>query len=398
MHILHVSHFGAHRGGVEGYIRDVSEALSEAGHASHLIYLSPLGTDEPLLTDSTYFPFAAQGAINQSALAHLEKAIAEIGADVAILHAIYDASLVEWLRRRLPTIGYVHGPYLACPGYALYLRASKSICPQRADLRCVINAQIEKCCFGRNPLTHLRRLHQVLSLLQAYEEIPIVVGSQFMKDLLHRNRIPLDHIHIVPPILFADAMEPYAPPEEPETVLFAGRVEPEKGLEALLSALAAIKRTWKLVVAGDGSSLQQSKLLAARLGIANRVAFLGWTSQAHLNSLYQRCGFVVLPSLWPEPFGRVGPEALRHGRPVVAFAVGGTPDWLKSGINGYLVPPRDLSELQQAIEMLLADPKEQRRMGRRAKDLAATSWRAVAHVQQIESVLNRAILEYRNRL
>ena len=51
-----------------------------------------------------------------------------------------------------------------------------------------------------------------------------------------------------------------------------------------------------------------------------------------------RADLLVVPSLWPEPFGLVGLEAARHRLPVAAFAVGGIPDWLRPGVNGYLAP------------------------------------------------------------
>ena len=73
------------------------------------------------------------------------------------------------------------------------------------------------------------------------------------------------------------------------------------------------------------------------------VEFAGWLHQDALTLRLASTDVVVMPSLWPEPFGLVGPEANRHGVPVVAFATGGIPEWLHDGVNGCprpVIPPR----------------------------------------------------------
>ena len=73
---------------------------------------------------------------------------------------------------------------------------------------------------------------------------------------------------------------------------------------------------------------------------------------------------LVVPSLWPEPFGLVGLEAARHRLPVAAFAVGGIPDWLRPGVNGYLAPgdPPTPGGLADAIIACLKDPETHARL------------------------------------
>jgi len=72
----------------------------------------------------------------------------------------------------------------------------------------------------------------------------------------------------------------------------------------------------------------------------------------------QATDLLVMPSLWPEPFGRVGPEAGKYAVPAVAFDLGGTPSWLSDGENGYLVRSRPPTSggLADAITRCLADP------------------------------------------
>ena len=76
---------------------------------------------------------------------------------------------------------------------------------------------------------------------------------------------------------------------------------------------------------------------------------------------------LVLPSLWPEPFGLVGPEAMAYGKPVVAFDVGGVREWLVDRVNGLLVPRGDVPSLAAAIAELQMDPQLRARLGEGAR-------------------------------
>ena len=83
---------------------------------------------------------------------------------------------------------------------------------------------------------------------------------------------------------------------------------------------------------------------------------------------------LVVPSVWPEPLSRVLLEAMRIGRPVVATAVGGTPEAVEHGVTGLLVPRQDPEALAKAVIELLLDPERRERMGRAAVERAATAF------------------------
>ena len=95
-------------------------------------------------------------------------------------------------------------------------------------------------------------------------------------------------------------------------------------------------------LSGDGS--RRSRLAARATALMGqqsklRVEMTPWLSEAAADAL-DRADLLLVPSLWPEPFGMVGVEAARRGVPSVAFAVGGIPEWLIDGATGTLVPPR----------------------------------------------------------
>jgi glycosyltransferase involved in cell wall biosynthesis len=390
--VLHLSHYGSLVGGVEGYISDVSSALQKAGHRSHLVYFHQESRND-LIPDMTYAPLPEWPSPPIEAQQALGRLIAEYHPDVAYVHAVYHPQMIEWIARRLPTVAYVHGPYPVCPGFKQYLPRHSRICPHAAGPICLLNAQIEHCCWGRNPIKHLSLLKRIGAFVEAYRQVGVIlVGSRFMQRLLGQGSIPPDRISILPPVLIADAPRP-EPKEGSSSVLFAGRLTLEKGLRHLLKALATVQTEWQLAIAGDGEEREPCQQLARQLGISDRVHFLGWLDNAEMAAALQSCACVAVPSLWPEPYGRIGPEAFIHGRPVVAYAVGGIPDWLEDGISGYLIKPGDIDELGQRLESLLRSPISRREMGEQAWQRAASAWSAEKHIERLETLLERAVAE-----
>jgi glycosyltransferase involved in cell wall biosynthesis len=380
MNILHLNEAGSPVGGAEGYIADVSAALRKAGHSSHLVYFSPDDAGE-LIPVTTYAPLPEWPAPPLRAVEVLEQVVAEFHPDVAYVHLLYHPFLLRWIARRLPTVAYVHAPYLVCPGSAQYLRNSSQICPHTAGLVCLAKAQTERCCWGHNPLTHLRLLRRVRAFVEAYKEVKaILVGSRFMKQLLARGGIPFDKLSTLPPVLIREPLPPLTFAQHSRSILFAGRLVPEKGLRQLIQALARLEVDWQLVVAGDGPEREPCQALARELGVAGRVHFKGWLDGSQMDASLQASACVAVPSLWPEPFGRLGPEAFLHGRAVVASGVGGIVDWLDDGVTGFVVPPGDVVQLGHRIRTLLESPVLRAQMARNARAKVLDLWSVDRHV------------------
>ncbi len=390
MNILHLNQAGSHVGGAEGYIADVVNALKEAGHHSHLVYFEPddAGT---LIADTTYGFLPEWPRSSAQALQILDRVIASFHPDIAYIHTVYHPSIVEWIAQRLPSVAYVHSPYLVCPGSAQYLRRRSKVCPHKAGLCCLLNAQIEHCCWGRNPLTHMRLIQRVHAFVAAYHHVNhTFVGSRFMLQLLQRGGIALDRLSILPPVLVRQPVPLFNSAKDSDTVLFAARLTPEKGLAHLILALSQVLYDWQLVVAGDGGERQRCQVLAQQLGVADRVRFVGWLNPSEMSSMLQSCGCVAVPSLWPEPFGRLGPEAFLHGRPVVAFGVGGIADWLEDGVSGYLVESGDVAGFARALESLLGSPALRHQMGRQARHRAVEKWSTQSHIARLLATFTEA--------
>jgi len=148
-------------------------------------------------------------------------------------------------------------------------------------------------------------------------------------------------------------------------ILFAGRLCPQKGCDLALRAFRELLPTFpalRLRVAGTGAWEQAYRNLARRLGIGDRVHWLGWLAPAALREEYQRCRAFLMPSRF-EPFGLSALEAMACGAPVIAAAVGGLPEFITDQETGLLVPQGDPAALAQAVHSLLVDPSRAARLG-----------------------------------
>lgn len=144
--------------------------------------------------------------------------------------------------------------------------------------------------------------------------------------------------------------------------LIVGRMasgERYKGHDQLLAALPGGAR---LVVAGDGDDRPRLETKAGELGVADRVFFTGFVSEATLAELYRRCAALVMPSRG-EGFGLVYLEAMRAGKPCVAARRSAAEEIVVDGETGLLVDPDDPRQLARCLADLLGCPPGARRMG-----------------------------------
>lgn len=156
-------------------------------------------------------------------------------------------------------------------------------------------------------------------------------------------------------------------------MLFVGRLNEQKGISALLDAMARARRSWTLDIVGDGPSREALQEKARVLGLADRVHWLGHLPQTALPPLYQRSSALIIPSI-NEGLGLVGVEAALCETPAIAFASGGLPDVVQDGVTGWLVPAGDLAALAHAIDGVVDRPSVARAAGTAAHARALATY------------------------
>lgn len=391
MKILHVNGNYNRQGGVQQYILSVGRLLADHGHSNVIIY-----TEQSALTirDGTWPAYHIQ--TGKDIAIQVENVLDVERPDAAYIHHDSSSALIELLASRLPSVAYVHGFSAVCPGLGKFFRRGDQVCEQPFGWGCVPMHYIRRCSAARHPGTLARMMRNTAALKAALLKLPrFLVGSGYMADLLVQNCFPAEKIAVLPPHFLPDDISLiYTPPEEPQTVLFAGRLEIEKGFPYMLQAMAELPYDMRLEVAGDGTLWSSYEEMARDLGLEERIDFLGWLDSAAMEKAYQRCSLVAIPSICPESFGKTGVEALAYGRPVVASDVGGISDWLDDGVNGFLVRSKDVMGLASRIGQLLGDESLRIQLGQAGQAGVGRQYSSNQHLAILLATIESAEIEY----
>jgi len=207
-------------------------------------------------------------------------------------------------------------------------------------------------CF--TPLLNLlsRRLHSVIC--STFQEVDRFIAiSRFVKDVICKNlNIPSEKVNVIYPPL---PNLPYIPRKDNSskiTFAYIGGLETHKGVKNLLKAFhIAVNKNKRieLLLCGSGGMEKWIKNYIHSTNLDKYVKFIGKVDPMKFYDIYQRTDVVVVPSLWPEPFGRVAMEALCAGRPVIANPIGGLKEQIIDGFNGFYVNCHDVKELAKGI-------------------------------------------------
>lgn len=222
-------------------------------------------------------------------------------------------------------------------------------------------------------------------------------------------------IEILPPGVDLSRFKPMAMSEakahlgiKPHQRLFvwAGRVEPLKGVDLICRALSILRKATPdmvnnvvvHVVGGDptdntpdNQELQRLQELCGELQLAEAIHFVGAKSQDELLYYYNAAEALIMPSDY-ESFGMVALEAMACGTPVIASEVGGLAFLVKDGVTGYHVPTREPAALAERMYALLCDPHKRDEMGFAARETAKQySWNRI--VDQLLEIFNDLVLE-----
>jgi len=188
--------------------------------------------------------------------------------------------------------------------------------------------------------------------------------------------------------------------ENQKIILFLGRLEVIKGLPYLIQAFALLNRLDTcLVFVGEGLERKNLEMQIDQLGIGNRIRFAGYVSTSETLPYYAVATMLVLPSVTTpqgkETWGVVVNEAFNQGLPVIASdAVGAAAGGLvEDGVNGFIIPERNIQALAVAMQKLLDDPDLRQKMGKMAREkiahwdndhMVAGFRNAINYVTQIE--------------
>ncbi len=382
-------------GGVETYLLSVMIELRRRGHEIALAYCTG-GKTRPQSATSSALGANLTFDLGGSRLQPATEEIARWEPDVCYSHNMGPLDVDRTLIGRWPVVKMLHGFFGTCvSGLKMHAWPAAVACGRTCGPACLA-LYLPRRCGQLSPAAMFRGYawaRQQRDLFSRYQSI--VVASRFMGSEVSRHGVAANRINVLPLFSTLSSTRPDQPADdagEADTLLFAGRMTPLKGGQVLIAAAAraarALGRPVRVIMAGDGPEREAWRRLASSLRVP--VEMTGWIAAADRARVYSRGVALVVPSLWPEPFGLVGLDAAALGRPAIAFDVGGISEWLTDGENGRLVDPASGEDgLAAAIVELLVKPDMRARMARAS--LAAAARLSVAvHVTSLEQVLHRA--------
>lgn len=402
MRIAIINWSGRKAGGVETYLGSVLPELQRSGHEVAFWY----EVDKPVNRERIALP----ASVPKWCVAELGETAAlgklrDWQPDLIYSHGLLDPKLERSTIGIAPAIFFAHSYYGTCiSGTKTFKRPVVKPCDRRFGAMCLLHYFPHRCG-GLNPMAMLqlyRGQARRLELVRSYKTI--VTASEHMRAEYIKSGLDPERVHDLP--YYVRGARQSVPQIEdlqrlvniakgkrngsaiPDStrnsnrrewrLLFLGRMDTLKGgsvfLDALPQVSAALERPLRITFAGDGPERHVWERKAKRVQSRHAdvsIEFTGWLNGAQLDATQTNCDLLVLPSLWPEPFGLVGPEAGLRGVPVAAFAVGGILNWLVDGVNGHLASgdPPTAEGLAGAITKCLRDPATQARLGRGAAEM-----------------------------
>jgi len=166
-------------------------------------------------------------------------------------------------------------------------------------------------------------------------------------------------------------------------ILYVGRLNKHKGLHVLIEAFKQLKyKNIHLHVVGTGSDMEEFKKIA---GPDPNITFYGFIPNNKLIELYKKANIVVVPSIWYEVFGIVIIESFKYGIPVIGSRIGGIPELIENGHNGYLFEPGNMIELKNLLESLIENPLELKRLSDNAFE-NAREYSMETHINKLKKL------------
>jgi len=275
---------------------------------------------------------------------------------------------------------------LVCPSGGLF--RSGHVCQDCVGRRVPWPGVVHACYRGSRSATAavaaMITVHDRLQTWRRMVDLYIAV-SRFARDKLIEGGLPADRIVVKPNFV---ERAPALGTGDGGYALFVGRLSPEKGLSTVLDTWQRLRPAIPLKIVGDGPLAETVATAAERqLG----VDYLGRRPLAEVYEIMRDASFMVLPSEWYEPFGRVVVEAFSCGTPVIASDTGGMAELVDDGRTGRLFRTGDAQDLAEAVEWALEHPAELAWMRGQARAEFEAHYTAERNYQQLMAIYGQAL-------
>ena len=329
---------------------------------------------------------------NFQAQKKLTSMIKDTQPDLAHIHGVYhhlSPSVLFALKKKdIPVVFTLHEYKILCPSY-LFLDNEGSVCELCAG-RYFWRPIFKKCfrnSFAASSLVSLESyIHKWLKTYSRKVDL-YLSPSKFLQNKMIEYGYPENKIEWLP---YTIPIDQYVPNyNHKDYFVYVGRLSHEKGIVELVRAMKKIPKA-RLKVIGTGRLADDLQNFITSENLTN-VELLGYKQGNELNEIVKNAMFVAVPSVVYDNSPLSIYEAFAHGKPVVGADIGGIPELIDEGEDGFLFKAADETSMVNAINCMLECKHELPNMGKLAREKAMSLFSPTAHINQILEIYKRFV-------
>ena len=364
MKVLAINSVGYEAGGAETILIKINPCLLEKGYIVKTL-ASDLGTDRVHFNDYTFKHISSTGPLkfifflfNPFSFFALKSVLTKYNPSIVHLHVMHEITpSVLFLLKKYPTVMTLHGSETFLSKLVLWKL-------KPGNFRNSVYNKKYLNIAGKFTYFYFHSIQKFFYNFALKNVDLFIAPSKYLQNMAKADVSPIIHLpNFVEFQTFHELTNNY-------NLLFVGRLEKIKGIEFLIQAISFIVEVFPqttLTIIGDGRNKNDLFDLTKKLQMEKYIQFRGWVDHKDLDTYYEKASIVVIPSVVPENFPTVCNEAMSAGRPVVGTNVGGIPEIIDDGVNGYLVEPEKPEQIAEKVIKLFSEEKLLKEFGRNAR-------------------------------
>lgn len=399
MRILLVNKFHYLRGGSEKYYFELAKLLKSHGHT--VAFFSMKNENNIKTGDREYFvdeidmntgsKFEALNVIySKKNKALMEKALEEFKPDIVHINNFQrqlSASIIDAVKEKnIPLIMTAHDLNSICPAsIMLYNGEVCEDCITKGYTSCIKKKCIKNSML-KSVLGYIEKkyydLHKIFCKVDC-----IISPSEFNKNQLLKGKLKCNDITVIHNFVNETKKTDYT---LGDGAFYFGRLSKEKGILNLIEAINNIPGA-RLIIAGDGPERENIQAYIKEHKLENRITLLGYLNQNDIRENIRKCRFVTVPSICFEncPYSIL--ETMEIGKPIIGSKIGGIPELIQDGINGFTYEHNDVTKLTNILMKLFGNDETVKQFSKNSKQIFIQNYSAEAYYNKLMTVYNKYI-------